>query len=183
MGWISRKTEKGSYVARYRDPAGREHSKSFLTKAEAKAFLNTVENAKQRGEWSDPAGAKVRFEDYAAQYVEGITHVGPGTKLKIEGNPRNQILPVFGRLPMGAIRPTDIRAWIAALQEDGLAPGTIAGVYRTFSKIMKTAVIDGLISRSPHIGIDLPKQTSHEEIKFLEPAQTDALADAVESRY
>jgi len=183
MGWISRKTDKGSYVARYRDPAGREHSKSFRTRAEAKAFLNSVENAKQRGEWSDPAGAKLRFEDYSGQYLAGITHVRPGTKLKIEGHLRNQILPVFGRLPLGAIRPTDIRSWIAALQEDGLAPATIAGIYRTFSKIMKTAVIDGLISRSPCIGIDLPKQTSHQEMKFLEPAQVEALADAIEPRY
>lgn len=183
MGWISRKDDKSSYVARYRDPAGREHSKSFRTKAEAKAFLNSVENAKQRGEWSDPAGAKVRFEDYAVQYVAGITHVQPGTKLKIEGHLRNQILPAFGRLPLGAIQPTDIRSWIAALQEDGLAPATIAGIYRTFSKIMKTAVIDVLISRSPCIGIDLPKQTSHEEMKFLEPAQIEALADAIEPRY
>lgn len=142
-----------------------------------------MENAKQRGEWSDPAGAKVRFEDYAAQYLAGITHVRPGTKLKIEGHLRNQILPIFGRLPLGAIRPTDIRSWIAALQEDGLAPGTIAGIYRTFSKIMKTAVIDDLISRSPCIGIDLPKQTSHEEMRFLEPAQVEALGDAIEPRY
>lgn len=37
MGWISRKTDKGSYVARYRDPAGREHSKSFRTRAEGQS--------------------------------------------------------------------------------------------------------------------------------------------------
>jgi integrase len=48
---------------------------------------------------------------------------------------------------------------------------------------MKTAVIDGLISRSPCIGIDLPKQTSHEEMKFLEPAQVEALADAIDPRF
>jgi integrase len=183
MGWISRKTEKGSYVARYRDPGGREHSKSFRTRAEAKAFLNSVENAKQRGEWADPAGAKLKFGDYADQYLAGITHVRPGTKQKIEGHLRNQILPVFGGMPLGAIRPTDVRTWVALLAEDGLASSTVVGVYRTFSKILKTAVIDGLISRSPCIGIDLPKQTSHDEMRFLEPAQIEALADAIEPRY
>ena len=182
MGWISRKTETGSYLARYRDPSGREHSKSFRTRAEAKAFLHSVENAKQRNEWSDPAGAKVRFADFAAGYVSSITHVRPGTKLKIEGHLRNQILPVFGRMPLGSIRPSDVRAWIAALQDAGLAPGTIAGIYRTFSKIMKTAVIDDLISRSPCVGIDLPKQTTHEEMRFLEPAQVERLADTIDPR-
>ncbi|MGH2754175.1 MAG: tyrosine-type recombinase/integrase, partial [Actinomycetota bacterium] len=164
-------------------PAGRERSKSFRTKAEARSFLAAVETSKQRGEWSDPAGAKLRFEDFADEYVATLSHLRPGTKLKLEGHLRNHILPFFDRTPLGAIRPAEVRAWNVALQDDGLAPGTIAGVYRTFSRIMKTAVIDGLISRSPSIGIDLPKQTSHEEMRFLEPAQVEALADSIERRF
>lgn len=183
MGWITRKNDKGSYVARYRDPAGRERSRSFRTKAEARSFLNSVENAKQRGEWSDPAGAKVRFEDFAAEYVATLSHLRPGSLMKLEGHLRNHILPFFDRTPLGAIRPADVRAWVAHLQDDGLAAATIVGVYRTFSKIMKTAVIDGYIGRSPCIGIDLPKQTSHEEMRFLEPAQIEALAEAIEPRF
>jgi integrase len=183
LGWITRKNEKGAYLARYRDPAGREHSKSFRTRTEAKAFLNSVEDAKQRGDWTNPAGAKVKFKDYAGQYVAGLTHVRPGTKQKIEGHLNNQILPIFGGMPLGAIRPTDVRSWVAQLAEDGLAPSTAVGVYRTFSKILKTAVIDGLISRSPCVGIDLPRQTSHDEVRFLEPAQIEALADAIAPRY
>ena len=76
-----------------------------------------------------------------------------------------------------------MRSWIATLEKEGLAPGTINGIYRTFSKIMKTAVIDDLIPRSPCIGIDLPKQTSHEEMRFMDPAQVEALADAIDPRY
>jgi hypothetical protein len=59
----------------------------------------------------------------------------------------------------------------------------INGIYRTFSKILKTAMIDGLISRSPCIGIDLPKQTSHEEMKFLTLDQVEALAEAIGPRF
>lgn len=184
MGWITRKEkDKGSYIARYRDPAGRERSKSFRTKGEARSFLNAAEDAKRRGEWSDPAGAKIRFEEFAGEYVPTLSHLRPGTLMKLEGHLRNHILPFFDRTPLGAIRPADVRAWIARLQDDGLAAGTIGGVYRTFSKIMKTAVIDRLISRSPCVGIDLPKQASHEEMKFLEPAQVEALADAIEPRF
>lgn len=107
----------------------------------------------------------------------------PGTKQKIEGHLNNQILPIFGGMPLGAIRPADIRSWVAQLAGDGLASSTTVGVYRTFSKVLKTAVIDGLISRSPCVGIDLPKQTSHDEMRFLEPAQIEAFADAIEPRY
>ena len=36
---------------------------------------------------------------------------------------------------------------------------------------MRTAEVDGLISRSPCIGIELPAETSHEEMHFLSPEQ------------
>jgi integrase len=183
MGWVTKKTEKGSYIARYRDPAGRERSKSFRTKGEANSFLAAVETAKHRGEWTDPAGAKLRFEDYTRDYLASISHLRPGTLIKVEGHLRNHILPFFDRTPIGAIKPADVRSWIAALEKDGLAPGTINGVYRTFFKLMKTAVIDGLIGGSPCIGIDLPRQTSHEEMRFLDPAQIETLADANEPRF
>ena len=131
MGWISRKNEKGSYVARYRDPGGREHSKSFRTRTEARAFLNSIEDAKQRGDWTDPAGSKVKLKEYTDQYVAGLTHVRAGTKQKIEGHLNNQILPIFGAMPLGAIRPTDIRAWVAQLAEDGLPARALACIERS----------------------------------------------------
>ena len=162
---------------------GRVRSKSFKTKAEARGFLASAENAKQRGDWTDPRGGKIRFEDYATEYLGSVAHLRPGTRQKIEGHLRNQIYPFFDKTPLGAIKPAHIRSWIAALEKEGLAPGTINGIYRTFSKIMKTALIDGLISRSPCIGIDLPKQTSHEEMKFLDPDQVEALAEAIDPRF
>ncbi len=183
MGWIRKRSDKGTYEASYRDPQGRVRSKSFKTKTEARGFLAAAENAKQRGDWTDPRGGKIRFEDYAADYLESVAHLRPGTRQKIEGHLRNQIYPFFDRTQLGAIRPAHVRAWIAALEKEGLAPGTINGIYRTFSKILKTAVIDGLIPRSPCIGIDLPKQTSHEEMKFLDPVQVEALAEAIEPRF
>ena len=183
MGWIRKRDEKGTYEASYRDPSGRIRSKSFKTKAEARSFLASAETSKQRGDWTDPRGAKVRFEEYATDYLSTTSHLRPGTRIKIEGHLRNHIFPFFDRTPLGAIRPAQVRSWISTLEKEGLAPGTINGIYRTFSKIMKTAVIDGLISRSPCIGIDLPRQTSHEEMRFMDPQQVEALAGAIDPRY
>lgn len=180
---IRKRSDKGTYEASYRDPAGRVRSKSFKSKTEARGFLAAAENAKQRGDWTDPRGGKIRFEDYASDYLESVAHLRPGTRQKMEGHLCNQIYPFFDETPLGAIRPAQVRSWIAALEKEGLAPGTINGIYRTFSKILKTAVIDGLIPRSPCIGIDLPKQTSHEEMKFLDPDQVEALAEAIEPRF
>lgn len=138
MGWIRKRNDKGTYEASYRDPAGRVRSKSFKTKTEARGFLTSAENAKQRGDWTDPRGGKIRFEDFATEYLGSVAHLRPGTRQKIEGHLRNQIYPFFDNTPLGAIKPAHIRSWIAALEKEGLAPGTINGIYRTFSKIMKT---------------------------------------------
>jgi integrase len=48
---------------------------------------------------------------------------------------------------------------------------------------MRTAEIDGLIPRSPCIGIELPAETTREEMHFLTPAQVGTLAGAIGERY
>jgi hypothetical protein len=49
--------------ARYRDPSGRERSKSFTRKVDAERFLVAVEDAKLRGAYVDPAAGAARARD------------------------------------------------------------------------------------------------------------------------
>jgi integrase len=83
---------------------------------------------------------------------------------------------------MSSIRPSDVRAWVAALSVE-LAPSTVKATFLTFGQIMRNAEVDGLISRSPCIGVELPAETSHEEMRFLSVKQVAALAEAHEGRY
>jgi integrase len=183
VGWIRKRDDSGNFEATYRDPSGRKRSKSFRTKAEAKAFLAAVETSKNRGEWLDPQRGKLKFEQYAWQCFDSAAHLRPGTRLKVRGHLQNYLLPSFGEMPLSAIHPTHVRTFVSELENEGLASGTIAAVYRTFVKIMRTAEIDSLISRSPCVGIDLPRQTSHEEMVFLTPEEIDRLADAIDDRF
>ncbi len=59
----------------------------------------------------------------------------------------------------------------------------MASTYRTLGRILATAEVDGLIRRSPCIGVDLPRQTGHTEMHFLAPAEVTRLAVAIEPRY
>jgi len=54
MGHIERRvwSGKASYRARYRDPSGRERSKSFSRKVDAERWLAEVEHTKTRGMWT-----------------------------------------------------------------------------------------------------------------------------------
>lgn len=81
------------------------------------------------------------------------------------------------------IEPKHVRAWVAELSACGLAASTVKATYRTFAQIMRTAEVDGLILRSPCIGIELPAETSREEMHFLGPQDVAALADAITPRF
>jgi integrase len=146
-------------------------------------FLATVEADKLRGHWVDPTFTKVRFGDYATDWLASITHVRPTTRVNIEGRLRNHILPKFGAIALGSIRAADIRTWIAELSAKGLTAGSVASIYRTLSKILKTAEIDGFIARSPCIGIELPREQPRDEMHFLSHEQVAVLADEVDDRF
>jgi integrase len=169
--------------ARYRGPDGRERSRTFERRADAEKFLTTTEADKLRGSWVEPSRAQTRFGDFVEEILPTIAHLRPGTRLNFEGRLRNHVLPFFADLSLAAIRPNHVRAWVAELSTKDLAPATVNAAYRTLHKILRFAENDGLIARSPCIAIDLPKESSHEEMRFLDAAEVTRLADAIEPRY
>ncbi|MGH2827770.1 MAG: tyrosine-type recombinase/integrase [Actinomycetota bacterium] len=157
--------------------------KSFRKEKDAKLHLAKQLLDIERGEWIDPKVGRTRFAVYAAGWFASTSHLAPGTRLNVEGRLRNHIIPAFGEAPMSAIRPEHVREWVAHLQSRGLAPATLIAAYRVFAKIMRTAEVDRVITRSPCIGIDLPRDTAHQEMRFLDPDEIGRLADEIADRY
>jgi integrase len=155
----------------------------FRGKREAERFLARVDTAIQHGDWRDPQLARIPFEDYAAAWLESTKHLRPGTLANVESRLRRHILPAFGQHPIGAIAPAAVRVWVAAMIDSGLSAATVNATYRTFARIMALAEVDGLITRSPCIGIALAKETSRQEMHFLDPDEVSRLAAAVDERY
>lgn len=119
--------------ARYLDPAGRERSQTFTRRADAEAFLASVEADKTSSLYLDPEGARRRFGEYASQWKRAQVH-RPTTRLQVETHLRRHVLPFFGDLPLGSVRRSDIQAWVRG-REDVLAPATIHVVYRYVAAI------------------------------------------------
>jgi hypothetical protein len=67
LGFVEKRT--GKYLARYRDPLGRQRSKTFVRKADAQRFLVDMESAKARGSWIDPRQADQPLADWAEERV------------------------------------------------------------------------------------------------------------------
>ena len=182
MGSIGKQPNRPGWVARYRDPSGRQRSKSFKREVDARKFLTAIEADKLFGRWIDPKLAEIPFGRYAEEWLQ-ITAHEPGTRLNIEGRLRNHILPYFEDMPLVAIKSRHVRAWVTQLRDKGLAPATVVATYNTFAKIIRTAVIDGLIATTPCLGIDLPRLGKREEMRFLDPRGINLLADSVDARY
>lgn len=118
-----------------------------------------------------------------AKFLETAEGWRPSTRLKVEGHIRNYIDPAFGDYPIGKIRPSDVREWVAALKKHGLAPGTVRAIYFSLSLILKQAVVDGLVARTPCVGIKLPQDEVQREMHFLDAEQVEMLADELPDRY
>jgi len=177
------KRAASSYKARYRAPDGRERSKTFPRKGDAERWLAEIEVEKSRGMWIDPALSRQRFGDYATSWLAGQVHLAPTTRLKVRGHLRNHLIPEFGTMRLSAIQPRDVRSWIAEASRQGVAPNTIRAIASTLGRIVKTAVRDGLIGRSPCDGVEMPRAGVAPEMRFLTAAEVVRLAEAIDRRY
>ncbi len=170
------------WQVRYVDPYGKERSKNFARKVDAEKYLHTVEVQKIRGEWTDPAAGKTRFGEWAIQVDATRPNRRDSTRARDSSHLRNLILPTFGDAELGAVQPSEIRAWIADLQDQGYAPATIAKAYQILSRSFRVAVSDGLIVRTPCREIKLPKD-DRDERRFLTATEAERLAEAIDPRY
>jgi integrase len=183
MGSV-RKDDRGSgWQARYRDRSGRQRTRSFDSKGDARRYLDSSEVDLAQGTWTDPSLGKVRFSAYATRWRESVAHLRPGTLVNLDSRLHKHVLPAFSPYAIGSIEPADIRAWVATLVGSGLAPSTVASTYHVLARIMATAETDGVVPRTPCRGIRLPRIDTTIEMCFLNPSEVRSLAEAIEPRY
>ena len=171
----------GRFQARYWH-LGKQTSagSSFATKADARAWLASVETDFKRGEHFDPGGGSVVFDAYAREWMANRA-LRPRTRETYDSQLRH-ILAQFGRAELRAIKPGDVRNWHGRLAKSGLSPNTTAKVYRMFRTLMSTAVDDGLIRSNP-VGIKGAAAESTIERPMLSWGEIDRLAQAIEPRF
>lgn len=124
-----------------------EHSKHFKRKTDGQAWLTGQVSALARGEWQDPATAKVTVRQWCEQWLEGQS----GNRVTTAATARAHvklIVAEFGNTPLSAVRPSQVRAWTARLKQT-YSDAYVYALYRRLAQIMGDAAHDGLILRSP----------------------------------
>ena len=175
-----RKRASGRWQATYwHDGRLRTGPETFAAKADALAYLSTVEADLRRGVWIDPRAGDVLLRDYADGWLAGRHNLRPRTSELYRGLLDRQILPSLGDTALSDLRPSTIRTWHAATA--GQHPSTGAKAYRLLSTILKTAVGDEIIVKSPcrveGAGVEHPS-----EWPTISLAEAEALANAMPER-
>jgi integrase len=142
-----RKRSSGRWQAVYR-LEGRMYSAGVhATKADALAFLSTVETDLRRGAWIDPGVGKTKLSTYAEEWLKQRNDLAVRTKELYAYLLYHYILPSLGSSTLAALAPSKIRSWHAELSREHAS--TAAKSYRLLSTILRTAVTDGLLLSSP----------------------------------
>jgi len=68
---VVHRTGRMSWQARWRDPAGSQHSKNFGRRIDAERFLITIEARKLAGTYIDPRAGRIRLGDFTEHAIAG----------------------------------------------------------------------------------------------------------------
>jgi integrase len=176
-----RRLPSGRYQASYWHEAERHIADhTFTFKADADAWIASVQTDIGRGQWLDPRGGRERFDAYAARWMKDRHDLRPRTREVYESQLNRHLLPAFGALALGKITTAKVRSWHSHIAQT--TPVTAAKCYRLLHAILATAVEDKGLLFNP-CTIKRAGQERSPERPILNPEQVDALALAVPERY
>lgn len=135
-----------TYRVRWRDPAGRQRSRSFAKKAQAERFRSIVSADLVRGEYIDPDAGKVTFVDYATEWLSAQTF-DEATAEAVAHRLRLHAFPVLGDKELRRVKPSTVQSWIRGL--DSLAPAYQRVIFANVSTVFAAAVDDELLAKNP----------------------------------
>lgn len=184
MASIARRPD-GTWRARYRDEAGKEHSKHAARKVDAQRWLDDQTASLVRGDWLDPQTARTTVAQWAQTWLAGYGSRRPSTVRQARVH-LAKITAEFGPLQLSAVRPSHIRSWTARLKAEGFADSYVYALHRRLSQLMSDAVHDGLLPRnpcsrrtSPGAGKQRPYIATTEQVWALHDAVPDHIRPAI----
>jgi integrase len=159
---------------------GRTVRKRFPRRDLALDFQAQVRQAARTGGFVHPADAKTTFAAYSTCWLADL-QVRDSTLASYRCNLRNHLLPVFGPRRLDRITRTEVQGFITTLKAGKLQPATIRAVVNLLRTILRSAVHDGKITKSPCYKISLP-EVPPKRLAFFTPAQVRALLEAATPR-
>jgi integrase len=168
---------KVTWLARWRDPDGRQRKKSFRRRVDADRFLAGVNAELLRGTYIDPSAGRMTLSEWADRWMSAQGHLKETTSTRYEGLIRVHILPRFGHRRLASVTHSEVAGWVAELVAAGHAPGSVRQLHRVLSRMFDLAVRDGRIGRNPALRVPLPRPHRGEP-RFLTAQEVMSLGEA-----
>ncbi|MGH9107799.1 MAG: tyrosine-type recombinase/integrase [Acidimicrobiales bacterium] len=146
------KQKNGRYRARYRDPNGRTRSQSFDRLDDARRFLAGLGGDLLRGEYIDPAQARVRFDYWAGAWWASTGGLRPSTRCSYRARLDRHVLPYFGRRRVGSIDFATVELWLADRRQAGLGPKMLRECLSVLTLVLDFAVKSKALAQNPAKG-------------------------------
>jgi integrase len=188
FGYV-RKLPSGRWQASYLGPDGQRRAAdvTFSEKADASAWLATIQTDLIRGDWRPPEPAREAFGPFAEAWLElGVGRKGeplsPTTVELYEGLWRRWLAPTFAGVAMGDITLEQVRTWLAKARKDNPKCTQPDKAYRLLRCILNVAIDDEKIRVNPCRIAGAGKESAPER-PVASTEQVLAIADSIEPRY
>lgn len=168
------------WVTRYRDPTGKERSKTFDTRREAKLFEEEQSRAIRSGTWISPDISAITIGALAKAWEEQAER--PGTKHARAALRKN--LGDLEHMPADRLPTPMVRQWVGQLRagrpwkdKKPLGTASIASLLQQLKAMLNQAVNDQVIPRNPAASVQAPRPRTTvtwqdvptaDEVKLLE---------------
>lgn len=171
------KTRYGTYRARWTDPNGKRHARSFNTAADARAHYRKMLGDIARDEYVDPRRGKIKLREWSERWLEGARNLGQGGLDTYRRDLERYILPELGDHRIDRIDSTLVDRFLTGLLERDLAASTVHRQYRILHRCFKVAITHGYLAKNPCGPVQPPRDDAG-EMHFLTAEQLEVLHDA-----
>jgi integrase len=177
------KTPVARYQVRWRDGSGAQRAKSFARAVDAATWEKQVGADELAGVTIDANAGRQTVEQFAREWAAGQPwRASSRARMMLVIDKR--IVPRFGAMQVRAVQPSHVQAWVGSMASSGLASSTVESYYLVLASVMKAAVLNEAIRKTPCRQIALPREERNAAALVpLTSAQVRALSQAVPERY
>lgn len=144
------------YEVRFRQPDGKEISRSFPSLSSAKRWQVEQQRSRNRGLWIDPKLSRTSFGVWSSEWL-----VANPSKRERTLHRDAQVLAVVNELwsdrPLHSVTTEDCRRLVSGWIAHGYSPTTIRRMAAVVKAVLNSAVDADRIGRTPWRGIRLPQ--------------------------
>jgi integrase len=173
------------YKVRYLDPDNNERSKSFADKQKKRAenFLIEVESDKREGKYVDPQAGRVLFAVVADRWVAAQTF-DHTTRERVISRLANHLKPFFKAKTIGAVKPSDVQAWLRWLQDREVSTRSRVLYFTHLVSILSFAKEDKLIVSNPAQASSVTRPRADlRQVQPWRPERAQAVLNALPVRF